>query len=306
MLNLGAGSRALGMGSAYVAIVRDASAGYWNPAGLGQLKQTTLATTIISNGNGMNEYFGSCQTLQASIPVTEVGTIGIIWMGQNLDGIEIREIGDFSTGEKPTETFSQNAFLISYGHELLENQLFVGASYKIVNEKFYEHSAMGIFGLDIGLLYFVNQDFRIGMSAQSSMNLKWDNDIEHVDRIPESARAGIAYTFPNKYLTIATDLQQSKDTPINLSIGAEFYYQTSTVNSLNLALSEFYFQTGIDRYFLEKVEIGNDRYDINNGVNFTLGLGMKIKLKDTSILFGYAAGFYSIFNRHRFTLGIEI
>ena len=33
-LNNGAGSRALGMGGAYVAVANDVTAGYWNPAGL--------------------------------------------------------------------------------------------------------------------------------------------------------------------------------------------------------------------------------------------------------------------------------
>ena len=33
-LNIGAGARGLGMGSAQVASVQDGTAGYWNPAGL--------------------------------------------------------------------------------------------------------------------------------------------------------------------------------------------------------------------------------------------------------------------------------
>ena len=37
-LNIGAGSRAFGMGGAQVASVSDATAGYWNPAGLTGVK----------------------------------------------------------------------------------------------------------------------------------------------------------------------------------------------------------------------------------------------------------------------------
>ena len=33
-LNIGVGGRALGMGNTQVSIVQDATAGYWNPAGL--------------------------------------------------------------------------------------------------------------------------------------------------------------------------------------------------------------------------------------------------------------------------------
>ena len=37
-LNIGAGARGLAMGSAQVASVNDGTAGYWNPAGLAQVK----------------------------------------------------------------------------------------------------------------------------------------------------------------------------------------------------------------------------------------------------------------------------
>ena len=37
-LKLGAGARAAGMGDAYVAVADDATAGYWNPAGLAQVE----------------------------------------------------------------------------------------------------------------------------------------------------------------------------------------------------------------------------------------------------------------------------
>ena len=37
-LNIGAGARSLGMGSVSVASVNDATAGYWNPAGLVHVK----------------------------------------------------------------------------------------------------------------------------------------------------------------------------------------------------------------------------------------------------------------------------
>ena len=37
-LEIGIGSRAIGMGGAYVATANDASAMYWNPAGIGRLQ----------------------------------------------------------------------------------------------------------------------------------------------------------------------------------------------------------------------------------------------------------------------------
>ena len=50
-LNIGAGARGLAMGSAQVASVQDGTAGYWNPAGLADVKD-------VPNVNVMHaEYF---------------------------------------------------------------------------------------------------------------------------------------------------------------------------------------------------------------------------------------------------------
>ena len=44
-LKIGVGGRAVGVGEAYTAIANDASAAYWNPAGLAQLEHTEFLLT---------------------------------------------------------------------------------------------------------------------------------------------------------------------------------------------------------------------------------------------------------------------
>ena len=44
-LNIGAGARGLAMGGAQVASVKDGTAGYWNPAGLADVKNVPNAKT---------------------------------------------------------------------------------------------------------------------------------------------------------------------------------------------------------------------------------------------------------------------
>ena len=45
-LNIGAGARGLGMGNAQIAFVDDATAGYWNPAGLAEIKDGPKASIM--------------------------------------------------------------------------------------------------------------------------------------------------------------------------------------------------------------------------------------------------------------------
>ena len=42
MLRMGVDARALSMGGAYVAMASDATAGYWNPAGLADIEKASL------------------------------------------------------------------------------------------------------------------------------------------------------------------------------------------------------------------------------------------------------------------------
>jgi len=58
--DLGIGARAVGMGSSFVAISNDASAMYYNPAGLTQLTRPELLTA------GSKLYMGACLTAQIS------------------------------------------------------------------------------------------------------------------------------------------------------------------------------------------------------------------------------------------------
>src|SRR5512141_108181 len=59
-LKLGVGARALGMGGAFVGLSDDATAGYWNPAGLGFLQtHTFLPSHAEEFGQALNYDFAA-------------------------------------------------------------------------------------------------------------------------------------------------------------------------------------------------------------------------------------------------------
>ena len=55
ILNIGVGARALGMGGAFVGAASDATAAYWNPAGLSMIDDVEIAT-IHSTKSGIQSY----------------------------------------------------------------------------------------------------------------------------------------------------------------------------------------------------------------------------------------------------------
>ena len=72
---LGVGSRAMGMGGAYVGIADDYSALYWNPAGLGFLEGTELALMHVNwLPNLADDMAYDFFAMRKSIP--NLGTVG--------------------------------------------------------------------------------------------------------------------------------------------------------------------------------------------------------------------------------------
>jgi hypothetical protein len=70
-LNLGSGARALGMGSAYVAVTDGAASSYYNPAGLMNLKSREASLMHSEEFGGMQNY----NTLSIAAPLSDTEAI---------------------------------------------------------------------------------------------------------------------------------------------------------------------------------------------------------------------------------------
>ncbi|WP_207432213.1 PorV/PorQ family protein [Sabulibacter ruber] len=152
-LNIGVGARALGMGGVQSAIVRDATAGFWNPAGLVGLPKRHNAVYMHSElfaGIIKNDYGAYATNLDStsalSFSVIRVGVDDIAdtrrlqneYGAIQYDSIEFFSVADY-------------AFLASYARKSnLIQGLTLGASAKIIYRNVGKFANAWGFGIDAG------------------------------------------------------------------------------------------------------------------------------------------------------------
>lgn len=212
-LSVGVGPRAIGMGSAVVAIAEGADAPYWNPAGLSRTKATIFAFEHAERFAGIVVH----DALTGAVPLHS-GTLGILLFRGAVDGIIFADstvLADpsapLSQANMPDPTkvraFSNTdyLFLVAYGRAILSN-LHVGAGIKLIRRSIDRTGAFGC-GLDLGAQWNLTPHLVFGLTVRdaSTTRVSWDNG--HTDVVYPSVHVGSAYTmlFPERSarLTIA-------------------------------------------------------------------------------------------------------
>jgi len=145
-LNIGVGSRALGMGSAYVAISNDATAAYWNPAGLSQLHKREI--TIMH----ANRFSGLVQTNFINLAIIDKhgNAFALSYFRVGIDDIpKSTKLDEFDRPiiEKYIQDVEQALFL-SFARKN-SNNFSLGGNLKAIFQQVGDHSSLGL-GFDIG------------------------------------------------------------------------------------------------------------------------------------------------------------
>ena len=225
-LSHGVGARALGMGGMFVSVADDATAAYWNPAGLTEAGDHAFSTMYSdsfrsSQGGFLNKGLVQYSFINYVQQIEDIGSVGVSWIRLGVDEIPRTtfidvngdgELGSFqdknANGEKdpgelyidrPTvaEYFSNadNAILVSYARAISTN-LSVGSNLKILRQTIFQNSGNG-FGIDLGMVFQPISHFRIGVMIQDATGtqITWNTPSNPTFTRKTRLRIGSSYAF---------------------------------------------------------------------------------------------------------------
>ena len=194
-LNLGAGSRLTGMAGAGVAMINDASASYWNPAGLADARGLQIQFTH------SKQFISSIQHdyLAISHPLKNNSTLGLSLYYFTVNGIkdsrQAYNEADDKVDYSKIKTFNTGDYVLflSYGHKSTDD-LQYGVNAKMIYRDFSLASAMGL-GFDLGLQYRWFDQLRLGLMLKdvTTTMIAWSTGEKEF--IPPSLRFGLSYLW---------------------------------------------------------------------------------------------------------------
>lgn len=276
-LKVGVGAKALGMGGAFVGLADDASALYWNPGGLSQLRQkedlsqlrqreVLFAHNVLSQG--ISQYFlGYVQSLGER----NRRNIGLALNYMNVGDIEGRE-GEFSSVKDLEASFS--VISLNYS-QCVGSDLGIGVSGKVIAGDL-EGDQETAFALDLGLLY-LRGSLGLGVSLNNLGSQLGGADL------PKEIRAGLSYRLLKDKLTLVASLDTLEETRWHLGAQCLLFdkfvalrggFETASGRSklgsgtgLSLGLGLNFNNFRLDYAFLPYGEIG-DTHRLSLAVNF--------------------------------------
>lgn len=235
-LKIGVGARAEALGQAFIAVANDATALYWNPAGLTRFE-------------GNQAYFNHTEW----VVDLKIENAGIVYHLDPLNSIgfsltflhteDMMETTVFSPlGTGRTFTYADALFGVSYARQMTD-QFSFGVTLKYFKETIAEVSLSSVL-FDLGTFYetgFANTRFAVSLSnfgtdisPDGSFEQK---DLNNVSRTinsfqsfapPTMFRFGVANDFninENNRLTTSIQLNHPNDNSENINIGFEYSWQ---------------------------------------------------------------------------------
>lgn len=307
VLEIGIGAASTSMGGAFVSIVDDVSALYWNASGIANLtgyQAMVSHTTWIADTR--HDFAGLV------LPLGDFGTIGLSLVSLSMDDMKVRTV------EQPNGTgefFSAGDLVVglSYARKLTE-RFSIGFTVKYIEQNIW-HMKANALAIDAGTTF--KTDLFGGMVIGASMSnfgtsMKLDGrDTRYFIRLDES-KQGSNETIPTNIemdewelpltflIGISTYVFQKNN--YELKVAADAIVPNNNYQSMNVGLefgilNYINLRGGYNSLFLE---------DSEGGLSMGIGVTSKMLLSIATVNFDYAfRDFGRLENIHTFSLGIK-
>ncbi len=214
-LNLPMGARAAAMGGAYSAVSDEASAVYWNPAGLVQIPKLSAVFMRAQYLDSISyQYVAYAQRLSydsvlaASILMTDIGTITQTDINNN-------DLGDFAPRDQ--------VFTLAYSKAILEfsdkdMDVSIGVSAKYIKSRIIESA--DTFAGDLGIMTYNFSDipYRLAVTVTNmGGGLRYDQES---NPLPLALKLGASIN-PFRNMLLSTDVVFPKQNKPNILLGTE-------------------------------------------------------------------------------------
>ncbi len=218
-MSYGAGARSLAMGAAFVGVADDASATYWNPAGLSQItrKEVTLLKATLFAETTYDFYSFVMPSKKGGsawgVSMTKLGSSGFEKV--NYDP-KAAPAGSYSSDG--TFSVAESATSWAYGRKVVDHVSIGTAINKI--SRSVDTSADSAMTGDLGTLIDMKDgQRRLGMTIKNVYS-KLSGDTE--DSIPVVFRVGMSDQYFKKRLLLACDIDKSLHANPGWHFGGEF------------------------------------------------------------------------------------
>lgn len=274
-LQIGVGSRALALGEANTSLGDDASAIYWNPAGIDFFTANEVQFNYSDWFAGM-KFYNALAVFHAG----DIGSFGLSVTSLSTPEMVVRTI-EYPEGIGTRFDAADMALGLSYAKSITDRFSF-GASFKYINRRIWNMNASAI-AMDFGILYKLPvENMQLGMSILnfgSKLQMQGTDGMVYTDiaedvvgnntqilahlmtkewPLPLSLRFGLSYkVFDTEMhkLTIASDYIHPNDNFSSLNAGAEYGF-----------MDHFFLRAGYKSLMLENAE---DGLTLGGGAKYT-------------------------------------
>ena len=293
---IGVGGRALGMGGAHVALVSDATAGYWNPGALARIDYPEAVVMHEERfGSLVNYDFVSVAIpygpdVSLGLSVLRLGVDGIpdtrnAWVDNNGNGVF--DNTDRIDYDKITYFNSTDWALYFTYAKRSSSKLLYGANIKLIRRTLADQSATGI-GFDVGAVYSPITNLSVGVSAQdiTTTLVAWSTGRSEL--VSPTLKLGTAYSI---------NILSGRLTP---AVDVDVRFENRHFSSIaSMGPVSFDPHAGLEFDYKSTVAL---RVGYNDVKQMSVGAGIHLRMLDVDYSFAKFAADESLGNTHRISI----